>query len=193
MRLKTPRIVVAALAASLTSSAAVIETYTIDPVHSTVAFSIRHFMAKVPGKFAAFSGTITVDRDDPERSSATATIDAASIDTGNLRRDNHLRSPDFFDVAKYPAMTFKSTTWERTGEHTFDVTGDLTLKGVTKSVVLRVTSLGFGAVARGGQLPGWEATTTIDKAEFNLKDPPLLGAALGNAVTITIRVQPRRS
>jgi polyisoprenoid-binding protein YceI len=187
-----PRTVLAlaALAAGLaSSSAAAVETYTIDPVHSAVGFSIRHFVAKVPGKFSKFSGTITVDRANPQNSSAEATIDVASVNTDNQKRDDHLRNADFFEVAKFPTMTFKSIAWKKTGADTFEVTGNLTLKGVSKPVVLKVTSLGFGPGMGGAMLSGWEATTTINKAEFNLKDPPMLDAALGDDVTITINIE----
>lgn len=179
----------ALIAAFATAASAAAETYTIDPVHSSVGFSIRHFVSKVPGKFNKFSGTITVDRENLEKSSAQATIDIASVDTGNAKRDDHLRTPDFFEVAKYPTMTFKSTAWKKTGENTFEVTGDLTLKDVTKPVVLKVTSLGFGPGMGGAQLSGWEATTTIDKKEFNVKDPAMLDAALGDDVTITVNIE----
>jgi polyisoprenoid-binding protein YceI len=187
-----PRTVLAlaALAAGLAStSAAAVETYTIDPVHSAVGFSIRHFVSKVPGKFSKFSGTITVDRANPQNSSAEATIDVASVNTDNQKRDDHLRNADFFEVAKFPTMTFKSIAWKKTGTDTFEVTGNLTLKGVSKPVVLKVTSLGFGPGMGGAMLSGWEATTTINKAEFNLKDPPMLDAALGDDVTITINIE----
>jgi polyisoprenoid-binding protein YceI len=184
------RLAFAALAAGLVSSAAAaVETYTIDPVHSAVGFSIRHFVSKVPGKFTKFSGTITVDRENLQNSSAEATIDVTSVNTDNQKRDAHLRSADFFEVEKFPTMTFKSTSWKKTGAETFQVTGDLTLKGVTKPVVLNVALLGFGPGMRGAILSGWEATTTINKAEFNVKDPPMLDAALGDDVTITINIE----
>jgi polyisoprenoid-binding protein YceI len=171
------------------SAASGAETYTIDPVHSSVGFSIRHFVSKVPGKFNKFTGTITVDRQNPAASSAEATIDTASVDTGNQKRDDHLRTPDFFDAAKFPTMKFKSSSWKKTGENTYDVTGALTLKDVTKDVVLKVTSLGFGPGMGGTQLSGWEATTTIDKKDFNMKDPAMLDAALGDDVVITINIE----
>ncbi|MBI4622261.1 MAG: YceI family protein [Verrucomicrobia bacterium] len=184
------RLAFAALAAGLVSSAsAAVETYTIDPVHSAVGFSIRHFVSKVPGKFTKFGGTITVDRENLQNSSAEATIDVTSVNTDNQKRDAHLRSADFFEVEKFPTMTFKSTSWKKTGAETFQVTGDLTLKGVTKPVVLKVALLGFGPGMRGAMLSGWEATTTINKAEFNVKDPPMLDAALGDDVTITINIE----
>ena len=165
------------------------ETYVIDASHSSVGFSIRHFVSKVPGKFNQFAGAIVFDRANPAASSVEATIQIASIDTANQRRDDHLRNPDFFDVTKFPTMTFKSTAWKKTGENTHDVTGQLTLKGVTKEVTLKVTALGFGPGMGGAQLSGWEATTTIDKKQFNMPDPAMLDAALGDDVTITINIE----
>ena len=189
MKLASRLLPAAALVLALGARATAAETYVIDPVHSSVGFNIRHFVSKVPGRFAKFSGTITVDRANPAQSSAEATIDIASVDTGNQKRDDHLRTADFFDAAKYPTMKFKSTSWKKTGENTYDVTGDLTLKDVTMPVTLKVTSLGFGPGMGGTQLSGWEATTTIDKKQWNMKDPPMLDAALGDDVTISINIE----
>jgi polyisoprenoid-binding protein YceI len=189
------RILVLALTGgTLASSApAAVETYTIDNVHSSVGFSVRHFVSKVPGKFSKFSGTISVDRENLERSTAVAVINMTSINTDNTKRDDHLRSADFFEVEKFPTMTFKSKSWKKTGADTYDVAGDLTMKDVTKPVVLKVTSLGFGPGMQGAQLSGWEATTTINKADFNVKDPAMLDAALGDDVTITINIEAKKS
>jgi len=177
-----------ALAATASSRAAV-ETYQIDPVHSSIGFSIRHFVSKVPGSFTQFSGTITVDRDNLENSSAEATIEVGSVSTANEKRDNHLKSPDFFDAAKFGTATFKSTAWKKTGENTFDITGDLTLHGVTKPVVLHATLLGFGPGMRGAQLSGWEATATLNKSDFGVNGPAMLGKAVGDEVTIHIGIE----
>lgn len=174
---------------AVSPASAAAETYTIDRVHSSVGFKVRHFVAMVPGKFNQFEGTITVDRANPSNNSVQATIDVASVDTGNKKRDDHLRNPDFFDAEKYPKIQFKSTAWTKTGENTFDVVGDLTLKDVTKQVVLKVTLLGTGPGMGGTQLTGWEATTTIDKKDFNMNDPVMLDAALGDEVTITINIE----
>jgi polyisoprenoid-binding protein YceI len=190
MQLSYKILALVGLAAALVSSAsAAVETYTIDPVHSSVGFSIRHFFSKVPGRFTRFSGTITVDRDNLENSSVDAKIEVTSVSTDTPKRDDHLRSPDFFDVATFPAITFKSTAWKKTGDGTFDVTGDLTIHGVTKPVVLKVDLLGFGPGMAGAQLSGWDATTTIKREDFGVKGPAMLGTAVGSDVAITIAVE----
>ncbi|MFT3867838.1 MAG: YceI family protein [Nibricoccus sp.] len=181
---------VAAVATAFAQTAsAAVETYKIDPVHSSVGFSIRHFVSKVPGTFTKFSGTITVDRDNLEKSSVEATIEVASVNTANEKRDAHLQSPDFFDSAKYGTATFKSKSWKKTGEDAFDVTGDLTLHGVTKPVVLKAKLLGFGEGMKGAKLSGWEVTGVINKADFGVNGPSMLGKALGDEVTINIGIE----
>jgi polyisoprenoid-binding protein YceI len=175
--------------AAVQSASAAVETYAIDPVHSSVAFSIRHFVSKVPGSFTKFGGTITVDRANLEKSSVEATIDVASVNTANEKRDAHLKSPDFFDTAKFGAATFKSKSWKKTGEDAFDITGDLTLHGVTKEVVLKTKLLAFGPGMQGAQLSGWEATVTLNKADFGVNGPAMLGKALGDDVTVTIGIE----
>ncbi|HWA86566.1 MAG TPA: YceI family protein [Opitutus sp.] len=178
----------ASLALGLIASAsAAVETYQIDPVHSSVAFSIRHFFTPVPGMFTKFNGTIVVDRDDLEKSTVEATIEAASVNTRNDRRDGDLRSDRFFSAAQFPTITFKSTSWKKTGENTFDVAGDLTIKNVTKPVVLKVKSLGFGPGMRPGSLLcGWQATTTLNRNDFGIATMPKI---LGDDVEITIGIE----
>ena len=145
MKLTSKFLTLLAVASGLSLSAsAAVETYTIDPVHSSVAFTVRHFLTKVPGRFTKFSGTITVDRDNLENSSVNASIDVGSVDTDNDKRNGHLKSPDFFDAAKFATITFTSKSWKKTGDGTFDVTGDLTMHGVTKEIVLKVDLIGFG-------------------------------------------------
>ncbi|EIQ00931.1 hypothetical protein OpiT1DRAFT_05489 [Opitutaceae bacterium TAV1] len=165
------------------------ETYTIDTAHSSVAFSIRHFVSKVPGKFTTFSGTVSYDPASPEASSAQAVIEVGSVDTSNAKRDDHLKRDDFFDAAKFTTITFQSKSWKKTGENTFDVTGDLTIKDVTREVVLKTTLLGVGPGPGGATLSGWEATTTIDKSAFGVNGPSGLGAALGDDVAVTINIE----
>ena len=170
---------------ALTASAAV-ETYTIDPVHSSVGFSIRHFVSKVPGRFTKFDGTITVDRDNLENSSVEATIDVNSVNTASAKRDAMLMDAGFFATDKFPTMTFKSTSWKKTGENTFDVTGNLTIKGVTKQTALKVTLLGFGPGMKGAKLSGWEATTTLNRNDFGVSSFPKI---LGDDVAVDITVE----
>jgi polyisoprenoid-binding protein YceI len=173
----------------LAPTRAAVETYKIDPVHSSVGFSIRHTLGKVPGVFAKFSGTIVADRDHLENSTVEATIDVASVDTRTEKRDNHLRSADFFDAIKFPAISFKSTTWKKTGDATFDVTGDLTIKNVTKPVVLNVNLLGFGPGMQGAMVSGWEATTKLNRRDFGVNGPAMLGSLVGDEVAVTITVE----
>jgi polyisoprenoid-binding protein YceI len=190
MKLPSKTLALLAIAAGLTSAAsAAVETYAIDPVHSSVGFSIRHFVSKVPGAFTKFSGTILVDRDNLENSSVQATIDVGSINTFNDHRDGDLKSPNYFDAAQFATMTFKSTSWKKTGDSTFDVTGDLTIHGVTKPVVLKVTLLAFGPGMRGAQLSGWEAETSIKRTDFGVNGPPGASAILGDDVAISISVE----
>ena len=165
------------------------ETYTIDPVHSSVGFSLRHLVSKFSSSFTKVNGTVTFDAAAPEASSVEATVDIASISTANEKRDNHVKSPDFFDAAKFPIATFKSKSWKKTGESTYDVTGDLTIKDVTKEVVLKAELLGSGPGMGGATVTGWEATATIKKSEFGLAGPAMLGKVLGDDVALTISIE----
>jgi polyisoprenoid-binding protein YceI len=140
----------------------------IDPVHSTVGFKIRHLFGNVTGRFADVSGTIKVDPDHPETASVDATIGIKSVDTGNQMRDNDLRGANFFDAEKFPTMTFKSTKVDVKGKDEADVTGDLTLHGVTKPVTLHVKFLGKGPGMMGGVTTGWEATGSLKRSDYGL-------------------------
>lgn len=180
----------AALSAVLFSTAAAtVEKYTIDPVHSSIGFSIRHFVSKVPGTFTKFTGTLALDRANLEKSSVEATVEIPSVNTANEKRDAHLQAPEFFDSPKFSTATFKSKSWKKTGEDTFDITGDLTLKGVTKEVILKAKLLGFGPGMQGAQLTGWEGTATLNKADFGVDGPSMLGKALGDEVALNIAVE----
>jgi polyisoprenoid-binding protein YceI len=190
MKLSSKILALVALASSLSPAlSAATETYAIDPVHSSVSFSVRHFLTKVPGRFTQFSGTITVDRDNLENSSVEATIDVGSVKTDNDKRDAHLKTPDFFDAAKFGTITFKSKSWKKTGDTSFDVTGDLTIHGVTKEVVLKVDSLGFGPGMMGAQLSGWDAAVTLNREDFGVNGPAMLGKALGTEVGVSITIE----
>jgi len=190
MKIQSKLLVVSALVLGLAAGArAATEAFDIDPVHSSVGFKIRHLVSHVPGSFTNVTGTIKVDRANLEASTVEATIAIDSVNTANDKRDGHLKSPDFFDVAKYATATFKSTAWKKTGENTYDVTGDLTLHGVTKSVTLQTTLLGFGPGMRGGTTSGWEITGTINKSDFGVNGPAMLGKALGDEVKLEIQVE----
>src|SRR5437660_12435859 len=122
------RIVAAAAAITVLSSVALAnETYRFDQSHSTIGFSVHQFLGTTHGKFTKFDGKIEIDREHPENSSVTARIVVRSIDTGIVKRDNHLRSPEFFNVEKYPEMTFRSHSVKQTGQQTGDILGDLTM------------------------------------------------------------------
>lgn len=178
-----------AVLALIASAHAAVETYHIDPVHSSVAFTVRHVFTKVPGRFTKFSGTIVVNRDNLEQSSVDATIDVGSIDTANAKRDGDIMAPDFFDHAKFPSMSFKSDSWKKTGDNTFDVAGKLTIKGTTKEVVLKVSLLGFGPGLMGAYVSGWEATTMLNRQDFGVVGPAWLGKAIGEEIAVTISVE----
>jgi polyisoprenoid-binding protein YceI len=143
-------------------------TWSIDPMHSEVGFSVRHLMvSKVRGKFTKFSGEIVTAQDALD-SSVTAEIDLASIETGAEQRDGHLRSPDFFDTEKHPVMTFRSTGIRQDGDDGYIVDGELTLKGVTRSIPLRLEINGFGPDPYGGTRAGFTATTEINRQDFGV-------------------------
>ena len=156
------------LALLIAHSAFAADTYVFDKLHSTMGFQIRHLFSKVPGKFADFAGQIQLDEANPEQSSVEVTIKTASVDTGVKMRDDDLRSPHFFDVKKFPEITYKSTAVKKTGENTFDVTGNLAMHGVTKEVVLKVELLGKGAGPKDSTVSGWDASTALKRSDFGL-------------------------
>ena len=143
-------------------------TYAIDKTHSEAAFQVRHLISKVRGRFADFDGAIEFDEEQPARSSVTFTIQAASIDTSTPDRDAHLRSEDFFAVDKYPTITFVSTSVTPKGKDAFEVAGDLTMRGVTKAIVLPVAYLGQAADPWGNQKVAFEGEITLNRKDFGL-------------------------
>ena len=171
---------------SLGSAQAAVETYEIDPVHTWVGFTVSHFFTKVPGFFSKVKGTFVVDRDHLENSTAAAVIEVASLTTNTRMRDDDLRSTNFFAAANFPAMSFKSKAWKSTGGDTYAVTGDLTIKSVAKEVVLKVTSLGFGPGMKGAAISGWEASTTLDRRDFDIAADQ---GVIGNSVEVVINVE----
>jgi len=175
----------------LSQSALSADTYVFDKKHCTMGFQVRHLFSKVPGKFDDFQGKIQYDEANLENSSVEVTIKTASVDTGFDTRDKDLRSPNFFDVEKFPEMTFKSKSVKRTGETTAEVAGDLTMHGVTKEVVLKVEFLGKGPNGKGGTVSGWEATTSLKRSEYGLTWNKLIEGAqiAGDDVEIDLRVE----
>ena len=143
-------------------------TWKLDPAHSHIEFSAKHMMiTTVKGRFADYEGTVTGDQQSPAGATVNVTIKAASIDTRTEQRDGHLRSPDFLDVEKFPTITFRSTKIAGTKDK-FTLTGDLTIRDVTKPVTLDVTFEGQGADPWGGTRAGFSATGKIDRREFGL-------------------------
>ena len=176
----------------VSQAGAAVETYKIDPGHSQVGFSIRHFFSMVPGKFNTYEGTIAMDPKDLSKSMVEVSIDTASIDTGNKDRDSHLQSPDFFDAQKFPKMTFKSTSVVPQGTNKATMKGDLTMHGVTKPVTLEVEVLGTGPGMGGRILGGFTAKGKINRQDFGVAWNKALeggGALLGDDVEIAINVE----
>jgi polyisoprenoid-binding protein YceI len=166
--------------------------YAIDPAHTSVEFIGRHLMiTKVRGRFADVSGAITVD-DEPERSHVEVAIDVASIETGDRRRDDHLRSPDFFDAEKYPTITFRSTKVDATSSGSWAVTGDLTVRGVTRPVALQVEFDGASASPFGDERISFSAAAEVDREDWGLNWNVALdtgGVLVGKKVRIELNVQ----
>jgi polyisoprenoid-binding protein YceI len=166
-------------------------TWTIDPVHSDVSFTVRHMMvSKVRGHFRKFEGTI-VTAEDPQQSSVTASIDLNSIDTGNEQRDNHIRSADFFEVEKHSTMTYRSTGIQAAGDH-YRVDGELSLHGVTRPVQLAVEVNGFGPDPFGGTRAGFSATGEINRSDFGIDISMPLdggGVVVGDKVQLAVEIE----
>ena len=168
------------------------QAYAIDKMHSEVTFQVRHLLTKVRGRFLEFSGTVLFDRDHPEQSSASLTIDASSIDTGTPDRDTHLRSDDFFAVETYPALTFQSSHVVKTGDDTYDVIGTLTIRGVARKITLPVTYFGTAKDPWGNARAGFEASLTLNRKDFGLTWNAALetgGFLVGDEVRISLSIQ----
>ena len=165
----------------------------IDTAHSTIEFIAKHMMVtNVRGRFTNFSGDAHLDEEHPEQSRVDVTIDLASLTTGAEARDNHLRSADFFDVAEYPTATFHSTKVERRGEDRLLVTGDLTIRGITKPVTLDVTVEGKFKDMQGKERYGFSASTSFSRKEFGLEWNVALesgGWLVSDKITIAIDAQ----
>jgi polyisoprenoid-binding protein YceI len=171
-------------------------TWSFDTSHSSIGFSVRHLMiSKVRGHFDKWEGTFDYDESDPTRSKLSVRIDAASIDTRDEKRDAHLRSPDFFDVEKFPALTFESTGITRDGDD-YVVAGDLTIHGITRAVQLNVEGLGRVKDPWGGERVGFSASTSVNRKDFGLVWNVALeagGVVVGDKIEIGIEIEAVRA
>ncbi|NRG46447.1 polyisoprenoid-binding protein [Bacillus sp. CRN 9] len=167
--------------------------WTLDPAHSSVDFSVKHMMiANVKGTFNQFDATIEADPDDLTSASIELNIDLASVDTRNEDRDNHLRSADFFNVEKNPKMTFTTTNIERKGEGEYNVTGNLTIAGVTKSETISVTYEGSGVDPWGNVKVGFTADGSLNRSDYGLTWNSALetgGVLVGDKIKISLDLQ----
>jgi polyisoprenoid-binding protein YceI len=181
------------LLAALAAPAFAQSSWEIDPAHSNVQFGVRHMMiSTVHGKFTKFTATATGDEKDAAHAGVQASIDAASIDTGDEKRDAHLKTADFFDAEKFPTITFKSTKVEAAGDRRFKLHGDLTMHGVTKPVVLDVEATPEVKGMRGETRAGARATTKINRKDFGISWSKSMdggGVVVGDDVEVTIDVE----
>ena len=168
-------------------------TWNFDPAHTSADFSARHMMVTtVRGKFEKISGTLIFDTANPEQASVEVTIDASSLNTGVTDRDNHLRSADFLDVANFPTITFKSTKVEKTGDNEGTITGDLTIRGVTRPVTIKAEYLGQEKNPWGITVTGFTGTTKINREDFGLTWNVALetgGVLVGKDINIALDVE----
>jgi polyisoprenoid-binding protein YceI len=185
--MKLLNLVVAVAIAALGPAVFANEIYKFDPSGSTIGFSVHQFLGSTQGKFTKFNGKIDVNREHPENSSVTAQIDVRSIDTRIKKRDDHLRSAEFFNVDKYPQITFKSRSVKQTGPESGDILGDLTMHGVTKPITLHVkllTPLNETSRTR------WAVTTEpITRRDFNLMFAPATETVSGISQTVAINIE----
>ncbi|MGC8763435.1 MAG: YceI family protein [Acidobacteriota bacterium] len=194
MNLRIPAMLLAlALAApAAAEEPSAVRTLVVDGAHSSVSFRIRHLLSRVEGRFTAFAGTLTGDPSKPEGAKVSFTIRAASIDTAIADRDKHLRSPDFFDVEKYPEITFRSTAIRPKGGGLYDVEGDFTLHGVTRRIVLPVAFLGSMKDPWGNEKFAFSLETRLDRKDYGIVWNKVLdqgGTVLGDTVDITIELE----
>ncbi len=168
-------------------------TYKVDTDHSGVGFSIRHFVSNVSGRFRDFDGVIKYDKANPAASSVEFTVKTASIDTSNNDRDEHLRTKDFFDAQKFPTLTFTSTKVVAKDANTLDVTGNLTMHGVTKPITFPVSVLGMVKTPKG-EKAGFETNFKVDRKEYGITWNNVMdsGPVLGDDVKVNIEIEANR-
>lgn len=177
----------------MTTAAATTTTYAIDPMHSSAEFAVKHMMvSNVRGRFRDLEGTIHLDEAEPTRSEVRATIQTASIDTGVEARDNDLRSENFFDAERFPTIRFRSTAVERIDDERWRVRGDLTMRDVTRAVLLETELEGRGTGFEGEERIGFTAQTSISRKDFGLAYNAVLetgGVVVGDKVRITLHIE----
>ena len=181
---------IALISAAFIQSAVANETYRFDQARSTIGFRVHQFLGTTNGKFTRFSGSIDLDRQHPEGSSVSARIQLSSIDTGIKKRDDHLRSPEFFNVAKFPEITFKSRSVKQTGPQSGDITGDLTMHGVTKPVTLHVKLATPLTGEASLQRTRWEVTTEpLKRRDFGLMFGSATEAVSGISQVVAVQIE----
>lgn len=191
--MKSKLIAAAMIVTACHSLVAANETYKFDQARSTIGFSVHQFLGATHGKFKKFDGKIDVDREHPENSSVTARIDVRSIDTAIVKRDDHLRSAEFFNVEKYPEITFRSRSVKQTGSQAGDIMGELTMHGVTKPITLHVKLL---SAPDDSKKTRWSVTTDpLKRREFNLMFAQAAETMSGisQAVSINIEIEATRT
>lgn len=187
-------LVMLGVTASLAAAAPV--TWKVDASHTEASFQVRHYFSKVRGVFHEVEGTIVYDPADVSAIKVEALVKVASVDTGNEKRDGHLQTPDFFDAEKNPTLSFKSTSVKAAGKDKYKITGDLTMRGVTKQVTFDADFLGSSEISIGGQprgsKAGFSATTTVNRKDFGINWNRTLdhgGVMLDDSVTIVLNVE----
>lgn len=164
------------------------DTYVIDATHSEISFKIRHLLAKTSGRFTKFAGAVVIDEKDLKKSSVEVTIEVSSINTDNENRDKHLRTADFFDVEKFPKITFKSTAVREVEKGKLEITGDFTMRGVTKQITFPITNAGTQAGPRPGSVVAGfiDGALKLNRNDFGIK----YGAGmLGDDVEISLNIE----
>jgi len=168
---------------------ATVDTYKIDAVHSNIGFKVRHLMSKVQGRFGKAEGTVTVDTRDITKSSVDVTIDVATISTNDDKRDGHLKGADFFDAAKFPTITFKSTAVKEVAKGRLEVTGTFTMKGVSKTIVIPINNLGTLVDPWKNVVAGFEGAVKVNRMDYGVSYGPGL---VGDDVDIDLNIEAKK-
>lgn len=186
--MRMPRLFALSALLALPSLAA--STYQFDTAHSEISFRIRHLgLSKVYGRFTGFKGSLVMDDKDPSKTAVDVTVDAATVTTENEARDKHLRSPDFFNVAQFPSLTFRSVAVRSVGKDQYEVTGDFTLHGVTKRITLPMTATGTTSTPKETRV-GFEGTLALNRSDYGIT---YMQGIVGEEVAITLDVEAVRT